>query len=169
MKDPEYTDEEYTAEMQRVYEAMAAFTEADWKAFLSSREGKKRQLHAMSYRMRPRKFAYKFVGCTTGKLSFSAVNCQSLQGDQTQYEWLSASMLRHFGELLRSDDKAHYLPWFAQGPVELGYVYGYTPESQQAFQSFRISKAVKQTIAEHYETKTFREALSQHRRLSTQA
>jgi hypothetical protein len=151
MNDPEYTDEEYTAEMQRVYEAMDALTEADWRAFLNSPEGKKRQRHAMSYRMGSRKFAFKFVGCTTGRLSSSAANCQSLQGDQTQYEWLSARMLRHFGELLRSDDHAHYLPWFAQGHTELGYVYGYTPESQQTFQSFRIEYAIKKTIAEHYE------------------
>lgn len=79
------------------------------------------------------------------------MNCNLLQGDTTEYEWRSSLILRHFGNALRSDDKCHYLPWFAQGPTELGYVYGYTPESRQTFQSFRISKAVKQTITEHYE------------------
>lgn len=104
---------------------------------MATPEAAKRRAHAASYGMGPKTYREH------------AANL--LQGDQTQYDWLSALMLRHFGELLRSDDRVHYLPWFAQGPAALGYVYGYTPESRQTFQSFRIEYAIKKTIAEHYE------------------
>ncbi len=84
------------------------------------------------------------------------MNCNLLQGDPTEHELTQELVFRHFVHALEQCD---FIPRRITDKFVDGIVVGYTPESQQTFQSFRISKAVKQTIAEHYETKTFRKAL----------
>lgn len=149
MSDQDYTDEEYAAETQRVYEAMAAFTEADWKAFLNSPEGKKRQRHAMSYRMAPRKFVYKYAGCQTGRLTCRAGNCMTMQGDLTEYERTRKLVMRHWSAAMQAH--CDFIPHRVEGDLGYGTVLCYSEQGHEAFRSFFLEKAIKQTIAERYE------------------
>ncbi len=149
MSDQDYTDEEYAAETQRVYEAMAAFTEADWKAFLNSPEGKKRQRHAMSYRMAPRKFVYKYAGCQTGRLTCRAGNYMTMQGDLTEYERTRKLVMRHWSAAMQAH--CDFIPYRVAGDLGYGIVLGHSEQGHKAFRNFFLEKAIKQTIAERYE------------------
>lgn len=162
MSDQEYTDEEYATEMQRIHEALDAFTEADWKAFFNSPEAKKRQRHAMSYRMRPRKFAFKYTGCQTGRLTArnasvplwpaGPIDFRVPQGDPTEYERTRKLVMRHWSAAMQAH--CDFIPHRVEGDLGYGTVLCHSEQGHEAFRSFLIDKAIKQTIAERYETKT---------------
>lgn len=159
MSDQEYTDEEYAAEMQRVREAMDAFTEADWKVFLNSPEAKKRQRHAMSYRMGPRKFAFKYTGCHSGRLTArnasipfwpaGPIDFRVPQGYTTEYERTRKLVMRHWSAAMQAH--CDFIPHRVEGDLGYGTVLCHSEQGHEAFRSFFIDKAIKQTIAERYE------------------
>ena len=150
MSEPEYTDEEYDAEMQRVYSAMDLRTEAHRKAFLNSDDAKKRRRHAANY---------GFKGYQSFRLSRRLPNLSSWpndpidflapQGDLTEYERTRALVLRHLSEVM----KAHcdFIPKYTEGNLGYGVIVDYSEQSCSIFNSFNISRAVKQTIEERYE------------------
>ena len=150
MNEPEYTDEEYAAEMERVYAAVDSWTEAHWEAFLNSAEGKKRRRHAANYGFKGyRSFRLSSRSPNLSNWPKGPIDLRVLQGDPTEYERTSDLVLRHFSEVMKAN--CDFIPKYTEGNLGYGVIVGYSEQSRSVFNSFNISRAVKQTIDEHHE------------------
>lgn len=152
MNEPEYTDEEYAAEMERarVWEARSKLTAANLAAYLQSDDAKKRRRHAANYAFKGyRSFRLSSRSPNLSNWPKGPIDCRVPQGDPTEYERTHALVLRHFSEAM----KAHcdFIPKYTEGNLGYGIIVGYSGQSRSIFQSFNISHAIKQTIKEHYE------------------
>lgn len=86
---------------------------------------RKRAMHAMSY------------------------DCLTVKGDPTEHERTRKLVVRHWSAAMQAH--CDFIPHRVDGDLGYGTVLCHSEHGHEAFRSFFIEKAIKQTIEERYE------------------